>query len=150
MAVDTVIIPADTEKENSNQAMPNVTILEAEMKEQPYFYEFKKSEIVRPHPTMANLTYDPYPGANMEDVVRKEIIGRELILRAKVKLENPSFDAMRPGIALDFQGHKFTVIESNFDFETNIVEVIGSKFLTPIEPMEHLKRLRQTLAASNP
>jgi hypothetical protein len=132
---------------------------EPTLEEQPYFFEFKKYEIVGDHPTWPKLTYDPFPDANMEDVVRREIIGRQLIFRAKLKVTDPGMAMnIRPGKALDYQGHRFAIEESTIDFEGRpddasdgaIVDVVGSEFLTPIEPLENIRRLRETLAASNP
>jgi len=95
------------------------------------------------------LTYDPYPNAGMNDVVRREILGRELVLTAKLKLENRAVD-IHPGIALEYQGHEFTVKESVEHLQDDIVEVIGSHFLSLIEPVEAIAKLREILAASNP
>src|ERR1035441_10425091 len=90
-----------------------ITILEAKTEEQPYFFEFEKHEAIGEHPTMAKLTYDPFPDAKTEDVVRREIIGRKLVLY--VKLESDDFlsaTQIHPGKALDYQGHKFAVESS--------------------------------------
>ena len=124
-----------------------------------YFFEFEKHEAIGEHPTMAKLTYDPFPDAKMEDVVRREIIGRKLVLY--VKLESDDFlsaTQIRPGNALDYQGHKFAVESSVINSKPNpdgatvgaIVDVVGSEFLTEIEPMKVLAKLREIWAASNP
>jgi hypothetical protein len=129
--------------------MEGISILEAKTEERPYFYEFPKYMIMGDHPTWAILTYDPYPNAGMNDVVRREILGRELVLTAKLKLENRAVD-IHPGIALEYQGHEFTVKESVEHLQDDIVEVIGSHFLSLIEPVEAIAKLREILAASNP
>ena len=132
---------------------------EPTLEEQPYFFEFKKYEIVGEHPTWPKLTYDPFPDAGMHDVVRREIIGRQMIFRAKLKVSDPVMAMdFRPGKALDYGGHRFAVEESKIDFEARsngssggaVIEVMGSEFLTPIEPIENIRRLREMLAASNP
>jgi hypothetical protein len=132
---------------------------EPTMEERPYFFEFKKCELVGHHPMWPKLTYDPFPDAGMDDVVRREIIGRELIFRAKLKIADiVKATEIRPGKALNYGPHKFAVIESTINFEPRpnnssegaIVDVVGSEFLTPIEPLENMRRLREMLAASNP
>jgi len=135
-----------------------ITVLEAKTEEQPYFYEFKKYEVVGHHPTMANLNYDPFPEANMGDVVRREIIGRQSILHAKLKCDD-GVQAMqiRPGYAVEYQGHKFAVESSEIDFESDSqsctagarIDVVASEFLTEIEPMKVLARLREMWSTSN-
>jgi hypothetical protein len=131
--------------------MQGISIIEAKTEERPYFFDFKKYEIMGDHPTWAKLTYDPYPDASMEDVVRTEIISRELVLTAKLKVEDvESRMGIRPGIALEYQGNKFAIKESHFSLGSPIVEVEGSCFLTSCEPTEALARLREMLAASNP
>jgi hypothetical protein len=131
--------------------MQGISIIEAKTEERPYFFDFKKYEIMGDHPTWAKVTYDPYPDSSMEDVVRSEIISRELVLTAKLKVEDvESRMGIRPGIALEYQGNKFAVKESHFSLGSPIVEIEGSCFLTPCEPTEALARLREMLAASNP
>jgi hypothetical protein len=137
--------------------MDGISILEAKTEERPYFFEFKKWQIMGDHPTWAKLTYDPYPNAKPEDVVRREIIGRELVLTAKLKLENTAID-ISPGVALNFDGHKFAVKSATTHFLGNpdgssaghIIDVIGSHFLSLIEPVDAIEKFREALAASNP
>jgi hypothetical protein len=137
--------------------MKGISILEAETEEIPFYFEFKKWQIMGDHPTWAKLTYDPYPKASMEDVVRREIIGRELVLRAKLKLENSEID-ISPGIALDFQGKNFAVKSATTHYLANpdgssagcIIDVVGSHFLSLSEPVDVIAKFREILAASNP
>jgi hypothetical protein len=131
--------------------MQGISIIEAKTEERPYFFDFKKYEIMGDHPTWAKLTYDPYPDASMEDVVRTEIISTEKILTAKLEIKDVETKTkMRSGIALDYQGNKYAVRKSSWSLNSPVVEVEGSCFLTPCEPMEVLARLRKMLAASNP
>jgi hypothetical protein len=134
-------------------------ISEPKLEEQPYFFEFKKYMVVGEHPTWPRLTYDPFPNAGMEDVVRREIIGRQIIFRAKMEISDPVVAMeIRPGKALNYGEHKFAVEESTIDFEPRpnnssngaIVDVVGSEFLTLTEPTEIIGRWRGMLAASNP
>jgi hypothetical protein len=129
--------------------MQGISILEATTEERPYFFDFKKHQVMGDHPTWAKLTYDPFPNASMEDVVRTEIISTELILTAKLEVKDSAID-IRPGTLLPYKGHTFSVTESSYNFGSPIVEVEGSCFLTPCEPTEALARLRAMLAASNP
>jgi len=129
--------------------MQGFSILEATTEERPYFFDFKKNQIMGDHPTWAKLTYDPFPNASMEDVVRTEIISTELILTAKLEVKDSAID-IHPGTSIPYQGHEFSVKESSFTFGSPIVEVEASYFLTPCEPAEALAKLRAMLAASNP
>ena len=124
-------------------------ISEPKLEEQPYFFEVKKYMVVGEHPTWPRLTYDPFPDADMEDVVRREIIGRQIIFRAKMEISD-SLVAMeiRPGKALNYGEHKFAVEESTIDGA--IVDVVGSEFVSLTEPTEIIGRWRGMLAASNP
>jgi len=131
--------------------MPDFKIIEPKTEKKPHFFEFKKRDIVSPHPTMANLTYDPYPDAEMDDVVRREIIGWELILHAKLK---GNVLDVRPDLVIEHDGHKFTVLESeweiNSDLNESIAEIVGGEFITLDQPVDVLARLRRMLAADNP
>lgn len=74
------------------------------------------------------------------------------MLYAKLKFDDlRSAMEMRPGKALDYQGHKFAVESSEIEFISNgaIADIVGSEFLTAIEPIKVLAKLRETLAASN-
>jgi hypothetical protein len=130
--------------------MDNIVPLEAKTEECPFFFEFKKHEIVGHHPTMAILNYDPFPNAAMDDVVRTEIICTELVLRAKVKTK--SGFPLRLGIAIEFEGHKFAVKKAtgniNTDTGESVVEVEGPAFLSPCEPIKALAQLRSMFAAT--
>jgi hypothetical protein len=131
--------------------MSSITILEAKTEERPYFFDFKKYEIMGHHPTWAKLTYDPYPDAQADDVVRREIISREKVLKAKLEIKDLETKMkMRPGTALEYGGDKFAITNSRISFDSPIVEVEGQCFLTPCEPMAVLAKLRESLAASNP
>ena len=130
--------------------MQDVSILEATTEERPYFFDFKKSEIMGAHPSWAKLTYDPFPDASMDDVVRTEIISRELILKAKLEVKDVEMRMKVRGMALQYEGHTFVVTKGHFSLNSPVVEVEGSCFLTPCEPAKTLAMLRETLAASNP
>jgi hypothetical protein len=131
--------------------MPKFEIIDFKTEARPRFVKFKKRDIVSPSHTMANLTYDPYPKAGMDDTVRTEIIGRELFLVAKIKGE---IWGVRPGVSLELEGHKFAIISSqgiaNNPSGESTALVTGSEFLTSVEPLEVLGQLRRMLAASNP
>lgn len=126
-----------------------ISIISAKTEERPRYFEFKKSHFIGAHPTMATLDYDPFPEAKSGDVVRREIIGRELVLVAKLKAP-PS--AIRLGIALELDGHRFALkaVTEHIDVEggESIFEVEGIEPLTPCEePLEVLARLRRAFAA---
>ena len=126
----------------------NLQIIEARVEERPHYFEFLKSDITGFHPSMANLHYDPFPNAKSGDVVRTEIIGRKLILKAKIK---GTFDSIQMGTALDYQGHNFALetITEHIDTESDecLFEVEGVAFLFLNEPLSALKLLRDHLAA---
>lgn len=99
---------------------------------------------------MANLTYDPFPNAKNDDVVRTEIIARELVLHAKLK---GPFDSIKLGTALNYQWYDFGLVEVTEQINTEsdecLFEVEGVAFLTPCDPLRTLSLLRDALAASN-
>ena len=134
--------------------MPNpYTILVAKTEERPFFFDFKKCDFVVHATTMANTNYDPFPDNDMEDFVRREIVCTELVLTAKLN----SKDALpiRPGMAIEYEGHHFVVkkvsepVRGETSEESTVIEVEGSCFLTPCEPMKVLAQLRETYARSN-
>jgi hypothetical protein len=114
----------------------NISILSAETTERPVYWEFTKNELVGHHPTMANLICDPFPTAKNDEVVRREIIGRELVLHAK--LTRPA-DSLRPGVTLAHNGHQFALksVKEHIDTtnDESLFEVDGSEMLTPLDPM---------------
>ena len=128
--------------------MHGISVVSAKTEERPIYFEFTKNDIVGRHPTMANLGYDPYPEAKNNDIVRREIIGRELVLRAMLK--GPA-GSLRLGIAFEHNGHKFALrkVEEHLDVEggDSTFEVEGTEPLRPIEPMKDLAKLRELLAS---
>jgi hypothetical protein len=118
-----------------------ITFLAATTEEVPHYFEFKKVDIMGYHPTMANLNYDPFPNANDNDTVRKEIIARKLVLRARLKAP-AGFITMADRI--EYEGHSFLLnsIQENCGEETDVFEIEGFTFLTPCDPMQALARLR--------
>ncbi|HEX3889206.1 MAG TPA: hypothetical protein VHX90_00020 [Verrucomicrobiae bacterium] len=112
-------------------------ILEPKTEERPHYYEFKKCEIMADHPTMAKLNYDPFPDAKMEDVVRTEIISRELILTAKLEIAGSESPSVR-GKSIEYNGNKFLITTCRWSLKSPIVEFEGKCFLTRCEPMKVL------------
>jgi hypothetical protein len=131
--------------------MGDVTVTEATTEEQPYYYDFKKREVMGYLPTMANVTYDPFPKATDDDVVRTEIISTKIILRAKIKAPE---GYLKGGMAIDYQGQKFAIsnLTESFDAEgdKSLFEVEAFSFATQCEPLEALAKWRAALAANNP
>jgi hypothetical protein len=128
-------------------------IIKAQTEERPYFFDFKKYEVVGPHPTMDNLTYDPFPNAKMDDVVRSEILGRELMLYATLEFDDKiEATEIRPGMAVNYGENQFAVTSSEIRFTESgaTVEMEGSKFLSEIDPVKVLARWRKALAARTP
>ena len=127
--------------------MQKVTVVEARTEERPFFYEFKKWEVVGQHPTMANLNYDPFPDKQSEDVVRREILCTELVLYAKLQGEDVFH--YRPGVAVTISGHTFAIKEAEIDISNNTCEIEGSEFQSECEPSKVLAQIRKTLATNN-
>jgi hypothetical protein len=125
-----------------------LTILDARTEEVPHYFDFKKSDIMGHHPTMANLNYDPFPNAKNDDTVRTEIIARKLVLRAKLKAPAGSITMAN---SLEYQGHSFILdrIQKQWREQSELCEIEGFAFLTPCDPMQALAKLRTTLAAAN-
>lgn len=125
-----------------------IIILEARTEELPHYFEFKKSQIVGYHETLANLNYDPFPNAKSDDTVRTEIIARKLVLHARIKAPPGSITMANP---FEYQGQSFILdkIKENWGEELDEYEVEGFAFLTPCDPAQTLAQLRKMLAASN-
>ena len=125
-------------------------LLEAKTRERPRYHDFKKADIMGHASTMDNLTYDPFPNAKNEDVVRREIIARELVLFAK--FEGP-IDSLKIGMTVNYGGHTFALqrITEHINTQSDIcvMEVEGSCLTTQCQPVEVLAQLRKTLAAAN-
>ena len=128
-------------------------ILEAKIEERPLLFEYKKCDFVIHAVTMANLNYDPFPNNDLEDVVRREIVCTELVLTAKLRTKDGF--SICPGETIEYEGHKFVVkkagepIHGGTHEESDVIDVEGSCFLTPCEPMKVLAQLRETYARSN-
>lgn len=60
-------------------------IEEPKIEEVPRFFKFEKQHFTSQHPSYANLNYDPFPDKKYDDIVRTEIVGRDLVIRAKLK-----------------------------------------------------------------
>ncbi len=119
-----------------------LTILEARTEEVPEFFKFTKQLIMNPCPGMANLTYDPFPNAKPDDVVRTEIVARKLILRAKLK--GPS-GSLTTNNSVTYQGRNFapTEIVENFgQGDESTFEFEGFALLTPCDIPRALSQLR--------
>jgi hypothetical protein len=91
---------------NTNDS--GITVIESRIQEQPIRFQFRKQDVMGMHPTMANLDYDPFPDAGPNDVVREEIIGRQLVLHAKCR--GPG-DSLRPGLTVNADGRPFALTE---------------------------------------
>ena len=127
-------------------------ILEARIEERPVYFEFKKCDFVTHAVSMANLNYDPFPNNDLDDFVRREMVCNELILICKIKSDQPF--RICAGETIDYEGHKFAItkskpIERETSKESGLVEVEGSCFLTPCEPMKVLARLREEYARAS-
>ncbi|MDB6108305.1 MAG: hypothetical protein JWR69_55 [Pedosphaera sp.] len=127
--------------------MIDAVIVSARTEERPFLHAFTKNDIVGSCPTMANLNYDPFPDNKPDDIVRRELIGRELLLHATLK--GKDVVNVRPGTALHHEGHAFMIKEAEIDFMDNTSKVEGSAFLTDCEPRQTLMKLREMFAASN-
>jgi hypothetical protein len=127
--------------------MQNITVMEAKTEERPFYYEFKKSDFVNFNPTMANLNYDPFPDKDLDDIVRREILCREVVLRAKLKGEDVI--SYRPSVAVVIDGHKFAITSAEINCADETSDIEGSEFLGECEPLKTLARLREIYAASN-
>jgi len=133
--------------------MPNdYTLLQPKIEERPFFFEFKKCDFVTHAVMMANLDYDPFPNHGMEDIVRREFVCTELVLTAN--LQGKDALSIRPGAAIEYEGHRFVIMNASGTKHGNTpeessVSVEGSCFLSPCEPMKVLAQLRETYAQSN-
>jgi len=130
--------------------MANIEVISKHIEEVPHFFEFTKNDFVADCPGMANLDYDPFPDKKPQDVVRKEIIARKLLLHATLKGELMD---IRPGVRITIAGHDFAVTsaESNISIQNDqdsTVEVEGQAFLTSTEPLKLLAQLREALATN--
>jgi hypothetical protein len=125
-----------------------IEVVKERTKEQPFYSEIKKYEIVAPWQGMPDVTYDPFPDAQMEDVVRREIICRELLWFATLKGDDIA--QVNPSIMFVRGDKKFTVTSAEIRFDEGTCEVEGSMFLSKCEPRELIKRLRGIYAESNP
>jgi hypothetical protein len=127
--------------------MANIEVISERTEERPFYHEFTKNDIVGFCPTMANLDYDPFPNNKLDDVVRKEIISRELLWYAKLKGD---VLPIRPGVVFERDGHRFAIIEAKINLTGRTSDVEGSEFLTPCEPIKVLERLRKFFAENRP
>lgn len=120
-----------------------------EIEEVPRFFDFKKRDFTKPFPQMENLNYDPFPNSKDDDIVRSEIIARDLVLRAKLK---GSADALNLGIALEYDGNKYALTEIRRQYSGNgecIFDIIGVAKTVGEEPMAVLSRLRWAMSATD-
>jgi len=127
-------------------------ILEAKTVERLIYFDFKKCDFVTHASSMANLNYDPFPNNGLDDFVRREPVCKELVLTCKIKSDRPF--RIRPGETIDYEGHKFAITKSKpVEGETSkascLVEVEGSCFMNPCEPMKVLARLREEYARAS-
>jgi hypothetical protein len=122
-------------------------ILSEETQEEPMYFEFKKRDfLMSTRPGNAGLRYDPFPEAQLDDVVRKEIIGRKLVWHAKIK---DGFD-IRPGVIVERDGHKFAITMAEQSIDTGICEVTGEEHQGECQPVKTLQRLIAVYAVKNP
>jgi hypothetical protein len=129
----------------------NFSVINLKTEQRPRYFEFIKNDFVAPCPGMVDVGYDPYPGAKNDDVVRREVIGHEQILIAKIK---SPVGSLRPGVVLDLNGHRFALRQTNehinAESDTCVVDVEGFRPLEDCEePIVVLRRLRESLAKSD-
>ena len=127
--------------------MSKIEVISANTEERPHYVEFTKGDFVGFNPTMVNLDYDPFPTNNLNDVVRTEIIARELVLHAKLKGDVLE---IRPGVAVSIEGRNFPVTRSEMQIDTqgenSTADIEGVAFLTPCDPLKVLAQLREALS----
>lgn len=125
----------------------DIVLFSYQTEEHDRYFEVRKNDIMGFHPTMANLDHDPFPNAKNDDIVRTTFMGRESVLYAKLKAP---VDAIRLGVALEVDGHKFALTQVNEysepDGDQAIFDVEGSEWLTYIEPLRILAEIRNELA----
>ena len=95
---------------------------------------------------MTNLNYDPFPNAKNDDIVDRALIGRELVLYAKLRAP---VDSLRLGTAIRADGHSFALTKVTEQIATQgenaQYEIEGSDWLTYIEPITILAEMRRKL-----
>jgi hypothetical protein len=127
--------------------MNNIQIVSEQTEEKPVYYDFTKYEFMAPCPGMADLKYDPFPGATLEEVVRKEIVARKWDWRATRKGDVLH---IQPGVCVERNGHKFGIIEADIDFMEGTSNVLGDEYLSPPDVPGKLAQLRKMFAEQNP
>lgn len=121
-------------------------MIRAETEERPRYFNFTKQMFLGWHPTMPNLNYDPFPDAEMDDIVRTEIIGRELFLEATIQGDD---GLLGPGMAVRHEGRDFAIISAETNFGTGITKIEASVFLQLNEPVAILTKLREIYSTKN-
>lgn len=123
----------------------DMLLLSYQTEEHDRYFKARKSDVMGFHPTMANLDHDPFPHANNDDIVATAFMGRESVLSAKLKAP---VDAIKLGIALEFDGHKYalTHINGRIEGDEALFDVEGSEWLTLIEPIQIVANIRKHLA----
>jgi hypothetical protein len=125
----------------------NILLLSYQVEEHERFFEVRKKDIIEIHPTMVNLDYDPFPNAEKDDIIRSAFMGRESVLYAKLQSTGVN---IKPGVALELNGHKFALTKVNEHPETDgdksIFDVEGSEYRNFFEPPQIVADMRKELA----
>ena len=128
--------------------MDKLEIISRTIEECPHYFDFRKQDFTGPHPTMANLDYDPFPEKGANDVVRTEIVARKLVLHATLKGD---VLGIRHGVNISVDGHDFAVTGVKMKIDTAVesnstADVEGEVFLAAPDPLSVLAQLRRSLA----
>lgn len=125
--------------------MSDVSIIEEQVKESPYFLDFSKKDLIDFHPTLPNLNYDPFPDAKDYDIVSHEYAGQVLHWRATFKGFNHD---LRPGMNVVRKGRTFMISRVTFASHDESMTIEGDE-LPSIDSIAILSGLRRRLAESN-
>jgi hypothetical protein len=129
-----------------NRTQPNlVTVISMRTEERPIHFDFTKNDFLGHSPPMVKLAYDPFPRASWDEVVRREIIGRELFVTAVLKADEVSL-ALRAGRVVALNRTEYLLKRTIPRMSEGTVEIEGSRPLGRIDPEKTLTNLRKSFS----
>jgi hypothetical protein len=110
----------------------------------PKYFDVRKADILGAHPVWPTPKADPFPQAEMNDIVRKIKLGDEEWMFANVTGDDA--DKLGMAKAFNYDGKQFFIERETTKFAGDIrISIEASAclkpFLTPIEAIEQLRRM---------
>ncbi len=131
--------------------MGDFEIISAKVTECPILFDFKKQDIVGDLAGMPKVETDPFPDKGLDEVVRTEIIGHKLVLKATIK---GNMTGISPAALIPYDGRQFAIVHFEIQYgaqdDEHTAEIEAECKLDRVEPLKALASLRAAFSGAPP